>query len=94
MCLAPGVDIVYQLAQNFLVNIVEHRVVGTEDEVGWSIFQNLVDLGFQGFQVAILECLTAIVKTAKYWALEEFADVGKKRNRRPRNKTEETGKRK
>ena len=64
MYLAPSMDIIYQFAQGFLIDIVEHGVVGTKDEIGRCILQNLVNLCFQLCQVTIFECLAAVVETS------------------------------
>ncbi len=77
MGLAPSMDIIHELTQHFLIDIVEHRVVGTKHEVGRCIFQNLVNLGFQFFQVSFFECLTTVVESTQDGAMEQAANIGK-----------------
>ena len=76
MRLAPSMDIIHEFAQHFLVDIVENGVVGTEDEVGWGLLQNLVDLGLQLAQIAVAQGLTAVVESAQDGTAEQTADVG------------------
>lgn len=70
MCLTPCVDIIHQFAQHLLVNVVENRVVGTEYEVGRRLLQNLIHLGLQHFQIALLEYLAAVVESAQHGTVE------------------------
>jgi hypothetical protein len=77
MCLAPGVDIIHKLAKYLLINIVEHRVIGSEDKVGRSVLKYFINLSLQFSQVPFFQRLTTIVKTTKYRTMEEFTNVGK-----------------
>ena len=70
-------DIIYELAKYLLINIVEHRVIGSENKVSRSILKYLIYLSLQFCQVSFFQCLTTIVKTTKYRTMEEFTDVGK-----------------
>ena len=57
-----------------MVNIVEHRVIGTKYEVGWCILQNFVNLGLQILEVTLLECLTTIVESPQHGTAKELTD--------------------
>ena len=71
MCLAPRVHIVHQGTYALGIRIVGDRVIGSEDEVIWSILQNLVNLSLCLLQGSRIE-LALTSQTSEDWTIEQF----------------------